>query len=407
MSVFGAIALELPDGRGARIGLGPDATTVAVGDEDVSCYDLAGRPYALVRCGTTWRRCLDGRWLEKRPAAGGVARLRRRLPAEGGAAVLEAARRDARALLALVASPAVSSDPARRDAARRLSRIVSMDALALGEDAARFATLCRPTGVLPPDQYLSLVVQVTNGCSWSRCTFCEIARGVPFRVKSVDELRAHAARLRDYFGEAIRLRRGIFIGDANALCVGHERLFPLLEAAVAEFPALAGRGLYAFVDVVSGRRKSTRHYRAYARLGLKRVYLGLESGDLELLRWLDKPGSPDEAVELVETLHESGISVGVVVLVGAGGRRFASSHARRTAEALTRLRLGSRDIVYFSEIVEQPGLEYARRMASEGMEPLAPAELEEQRRAIVAGFRPGDPARPPRKTTYDIREFVY
>jgi hypothetical protein len=87
-----SIACRLPDGRAVRVSLRPEATIVAVGDEDVSSYDLAGRPYALVREGGTWRRALDGRWLEKRPAQGGTPRLRRRVSAEDGAAVAEAAR---------------------------------------------------------------------------------------------------------------------------------------------------------------------------------------------------------------------------------------------------------------------------------------------------------------------------
>ena len=52
-----------------------------------------------------------------------------------------------------------------------------------------------PVGILPPDQYLSLVVRVTEGCSWNACTFCSLYRNVPFRAKSPGELRAHLAAL--------------------------------------------------------------------------------------------------------------------------------------------------------------------------------------------------------------------
>jgi hypothetical protein len=396
-----ALACRLPDGRAACLSLTATATAVAVADENVSCYDLAGRPYVLVRDGGTYRRALDGRWLEKRPAAGTDARVRRMLSTEEGVAIAEAARRDVEAVWAALAGSAGVI------AEGRLRGIAAMDPGSLRADAARFASLYRPVGVLPPDQYLALVVQLTEGCSWGACTFCDLYRGTRFRVKTVEEVRAHAAGIRAYFGESLALRRSLFLGDANALCLSDERLMSLVETATAAFPELAARGVAAFVDLVSGPRREARQYAALAGAGLRRVYIGLETGDAALLSWLDKPGTPEDAVELVDALHATGIGAGVIVLVGAGGRRFAEGHVRGTAEALTRMRLTPRDIVYFSEIVEHPGLEYARRMERDGIVALDAAELGEQRRAIAAGWRPADVTRPPRQVRYDIREFLY
>ena len=125
--------------------------------------------------------------------------------------------------------------------------------------------------------------------------------------------------------------------------------------------------------------------------------MGLETGDPGLLAWLEKPGSPQDAVDLVGALHEAGIAAGVIVLLGAGGERFAAAHAARTAEVLTAMRLGPGDLVYFSEYVDEPGLAYGRRAAgAPDLQPLSPARNGESRRAILAAFRPADPARPPR-----------
>jgi hypothetical protein len=100
--------------------------------------------------------------------------------------------------------------------------------------------------------------------------------------------------------------------------------------------------------------------------------------------------------------------VGVIVLVGAGGERFAAGHVSRTAELLSALRLGSLDLLYFSEYVAEAGRDYLLP-ASEAadLRPLPPERCAEARRAILASFSPGDPARPPRSANYDLREFVY
>lgn len=425
MSLYPLLRQSLPGGQAATLSLTPEATVIALDEERVSSYDLAGRPFALVRDGWTARRALNGRLLQKRPAEAGAPRVRRQIAPEAAAPFVDAARHEAALLLqAIGPTPGPDAEP-RAEAQRRLRTIVAMDAAALAEDARRFAAVCGTVGILPPDQYLSLVLRLTEGCSWNACTFCSLYRDVPFRVKTPTELRAHIEALRAYFGPSRALRRSIFLGDANALCVGHDRLLPLLEAVAEAFPLLpqgldpAGRrawfqatpdgttGLFAFVDAWTGHRKSVAEHRACAALGLKRVYVGLESGDPGLLAWLDKPGSPDDAVALVNDLHAAGIAAGVIVLLGAGGGRFHADHVRETASVLARMGLGPADILYFSEFVDDASLEYGRRASTGDLRALTPERCLEQRQAILDAWRGADATSAPRIATYDIREFVY
>jgi hypothetical protein len=400
------LRFALPDGRPVTLLLGEASTVLSIDDRLVSSWDLAGRPYALVRETGTYRRSLDGGLLRKREATVDSPRLRERLSAADGEPVVEAARREAEASLAVIPRGSGWAGPeGSAGAVHRLRTIVAMDAASLREDASRFLAASGPVGILPPDQYLALVVRVTEGCSWNACTFCRLYRDVPFRFKSPDELERHIGALSTYFGPSLALRRSVFLGDANALCLAHDRLLPLVELVAARLPR---RPLHSFVDAWTGARRPAAEWRAYAGLGLKRVYVGLETGDPPLLAWLEKPGSPQEAVDLVRTLREAGIAAGVIVLLGAGGERFADTHATRTAEVLSAMGLGPDDLVFFSEYVDDPGLAYGRRAAGAAdLQPLPAARCLEQRHAIERALRPADPARPPRSATYDIREFVY
>jgi hypothetical protein len=390
------LRLSLPDGRPATLLLGEASTVLSVAEVLVSSWDLAGRPYALVRETGTYRRGLDGRLLWKREAGADGPRVRQRLSATEGEPIVEAARREAEAATSVLASS---------EARQRLASVVAMDAAALHDDAECFLAASGPVGILPPDQYLALVVRVTEGCSWNACMFCRLYRDVHFRWKGSDELVAHLAALREYFGPSIALRRSVFLGDANALCLAHDRLLPLVEVVSR---ALPGVPLFSFLDAWTGQRKTVADWREYAALGLKRVYVGLETGDPGLLAWLEKPGHPEDAVRLVGALHEAAIAAGVIVLLGVGGERFAEDHVARTAEALTAMGLGPDDLVYFSEYVDEPGLGYGHRADdTPDLQPLSPVRDAELRRAILAGLHPRDPARPPRSATYDIREFVY
>jgi radical SAM superfamily enzyme YgiQ (UPF0313 family) len=399
------LRFALPDGRPATLLLREDATVLSVDDALVSSWDLSGRPYALVRETGTYRRGLDGGLLRKREAGASGPRLRERLTAAEGEPVVEAARRDAEEALRAVAGRPVAGGSEAAEALRRLRAVVALDAAALREDADRFLAASGPVGILPPDQYLSLVVRVTEGCSWNACTFCRLYRDVPFRFKGEEELRGHLAALRTYLGPSLALRRSVFLGDANALCLSDERLLPLVDTVARELP---GRALFSFLDAWTGRRRTPSEWRELARLGLARVYVGLESGDPGLLGWLEKPGSPADAVELVGALHEAGLAAGVIVLLGAGGERFSTAHVARTADTLAAMRLRAGDLLYFSEYVDDPTLAYGRRAASApDLRPLPPERCADERRAILEAVRGGWATSAPRVATYDIREFVY
>jgi radical SAM superfamily enzyme YgiQ (UPF0313 family) len=396
------VRFKLEDARSASLLVGESSTVLSIEELLVSSWDLSGRPYALVREDGSYRRGLDGRLLLKREATSQGPRVRRRLSAAEGAPVVEAARREAESALSQVAR---ECSAAASEAVRRLRAVVAKDAPALEQDVRDFLAACGPVGILPPDQYLSLVVRVTEGCSWNACGFCSLYRDVPFRFKQEDELLAHIAALRAYFGESIALRRSVFLGDANALCLDDERLLPLLRAVAAAFPSAP---LFSFVDAWTGRRRPAAAWRECRSLGLTRVYVGLETGDPGLHAWLGKPGAPADALELCASLHEAGVAVGAIVLLGAGGERFAEAHVSRTAELLSALRLGGSDLLYFSEYVPEASREYPLRVAdAPDLRPLDSERCADVRRAILAAYRPADPARPPRSASYDLREFVY
>jgi radical SAM superfamily enzyme YgiQ (UPF0313 family) len=284
-----------------------------------------------------------------------------------------------------------------------LDRGIRFDAAHARLDAARARSLYQPIGILPPDHYLSLVLQATQGCSFNSCTFCRLYEE-PYRVKSPEEFATHVEDVLAWLGPSAALRRrAVFLGAANALAVPMARLFPIFEAVErAVGPPL---GVAAFVDGFTGAKKTQADYRALAAHGLRRVYIGLESGHDPLLAFVRKPATRDEAVEAVRTIKAAGVSVAVIVMVGLGGDRFASAHARDTSAALAAMRLGRGDLVYFSDLVETAGTAYPRQASEAGIRGLSEEERREQRDIIQAALDPAPIG--PRTARYDVREFVW
>jgi len=393
------LACELSGVGRVTLRLRPTAINLLVGDAEPSySFDLAGRLIGAYAGGLNYRRSLDNRVLAKWSGPDGT-RQRRWLAADEArrflTAVYDLADRAARAI----------GDP-------RLVVLQGWDSAALAADAEHFAAVYRPVSILPPDQYLALVLQATEGCSYNRCTFCDFYRDRPFRIKSADELRAHIRAVRAFFGPAIALRKSLFLADANALVAPMARLRAWLDVIDAEGVLLQSGGfpqgsIYSFIDAFDVHRKSLADWQELAGRGLRRVYIGMETGDDALLRFLRKPGTAADVIEAVRLIKQAGIAASVIIMTGIGGDTGAAAHESATIAALKAMPLTAGDIVYFSPFVDSPGSEYGALAAAAGIRPLTTTEMTAQETRIRTALRPEQLARPPQYAKYDIREFVY
>jgi hypothetical protein len=374
------------------------ALTVALDDQTVLAYDRTGRLWSFYATGHHFRRGLNGSVLAKWTAE--RVRQRRRLWHSEADLVVQRASIIAQALrdwLVLEAAPEVAEK-----IRQVLQRAAAFDAAAARADVDHYYQVYKPIGILPPDQYLALVLQVAEGCSFNACTFCAFYKDRPFRIKSPQELRAHVTAVRTYLGDSILMRRGIFLADANALVVPQGQMAALLDVIDEELGQ--GQEIYAFLDGFSGRKKSAQDYAALAERGLRRVYVGLESGHDPLLSWLRKPGQAADAVAAVRQMKAGGINAGVIVMLGIGGQRYTGGHVRDTIDVLNQMVLGRGDLLYFSEFFPH-GTPYETQVHAPDLWPLSRSQMWVQREAIVAGLRFNDER--PQIATYDIREFVY
>jgi hypothetical protein len=389
------------------ISLKPHSIAVSLDGAHVVSWDRGGRLYSVFDDGVTWRRGLSGQLIEKRRT--GAERERVLLDGDEADRIVDSAAAVARITVERMMGVSWrwthAVDRVVAQEARSLLALASrFGAGAARADADRFGLVFGRVGILPPDQYLSLVVQATEGCAFNTCTFCDLYHD-GYRVKTPEQFREHVNGVLNYLGASASLRsRGIFLGAANALAVPMARLLPLFEILLEELDA-ARRGVCAFVDGFTGARKTTAEYRLLSHLGLRRVYIGLESGHDPLLAFVRKPGVAADAVETVRSIKSAGVNVGVIVMLGLGGERYAEGHERDTIGAINAIGLGEGDLVYFSDLVEVPSTSYPVLAAGAHIRPLAREERRQQQGRIRAGLCFA--AAPPQFATYDIREFTY
>lgn len=301
-----------------------------------------------------------------------------------------------------------------------LQKIEAFTPERLAAEADRFAQVYQPVPILPPDHYASLVLQASEGCSFNTCTFCSLYRGVPFRVRTVEEFEYHLRAALFFHGEGLRRFLHIFLGQANALAIPQARLVALLKClrrhvelppADAAPPRAAWAyghksrflGVGSFLDGFTGLNKSAADYAELRALGLVRTYLGVESGSASLLSWLQKPASPNEMLETLRHLKAGGVATDVILLVGVGGSKFAGEHVRDSLDFLKVSPLQRGDRVFLSELIERSDAPYRDRIDAAHLSRLSPEEVGAQKTELVRGIRElGLQAVP-----YRIEPFIY
>lgn len=215
----------------------------------------------------------------------------------------------------------------------------------------------------PPSEAASLILPVTDGCSWNKCTFCEMytAPQKKFLARSEDEV-LESIRLtgQRYGGE---LRR-VFLADGDALVLPTRRLVTILEAIKTHLPAVRRVSSYCLPRNL--RKKSQAEIDELAAAGLKMVYVGAESGDDQVLAAVDKGETYATTCESLDKLGAAGITRSVMILNGLGGKALSMQHAENSA----RLANATQPEYLSTLVVSFPQGEERFRAGFAGWEPL-------------------------------------
>jgi len=180
----------------------------------------------------------------------------------------------------------------------------------------------------PPSEGRSLILPVTDGCSWNQCTFCEMytAPQKKFRARDEAEVLESIRRSGEEFGPGVRR---VFLADGDALVLPTHRLLKILQAIAEHMPGVERVSSYCLPRNL--KRKSVTEVRELADAGLKMAYVGAESGDDLVLDKVNKCETHASTVDALDKLGEAGITRSVMILNGLGGQIYTKQHAENSA----------------------------------------------------------------------------
>lgn len=179
----------------------------------------------------------------------------------------------------------------------------------------------------PPSEARSLILQVTNGCSWNRCTFCEMYTQPQkkFRLKPQEDIEKELAAVAQ---GAIPVRR-IFLADGDAMTLSFRRLRAILTAIRRFLPDVQRVSSYCLPRNL--KNKSVEELTELRQLGLELFYVGCESGDDLVLERVNKGETFESSLAALRKIKAAGSRSSVMILNGMGGRRYSEQHAVNSA----------------------------------------------------------------------------
>ena len=179
----------------------------------------------------------------------------------------------------------------------------------------------------PPSEGSSLILQVTNGCSWNKCTFCDMYTQPQKKFRAKDEDTVMAEILE---AKALGQRfEKVFLADGDAMVLPTRRLKNILEAINEHLPWVTRVGAYCLPRNI--RKKTAEELAELQALGLGILYVGAESGDDEVLEYIAKGETYQSTLDALVKIKQAGIKSSVMILNGMGGVKYSEQHARNSA----------------------------------------------------------------------------
>jgi radical SAM superfamily enzyme YgiQ (UPF0313 family) len=242
---------------------------------------------------------------------------------------------------------------------------------------------------------MSYYLPLTSGCSNNTCTFCYYY-GSKLQMRELEEVKAEIDALKLFKTRGLTVPgmppvvyqlasqwdgRRVFLQDGDALVYPFSKLIEALDHLNASFPKLERIAIYATAQDIL--RRTPEQLRELGKRKLTILYIGLESGDDEILKAVGKNSTAAEMVAAARRVKEAELSLSVMVILGLGGIERSEQHARASARVLSQM---DPEFGAALTLTEVPGTPMHAQMESGQFHPISPFQSLQELRTIVANL---------------------
>ena len=183
----------------------------------------------------------------------------------------------------------------------------------------------------PPSESQSLIFQVTLGCSFNKCSFCNMYRTKEYSERSIDEIYQEIDLMANYYPDTKR----IFLADGDALNLETTKLVHILSKIRKKFNNLERISSYSMPKNLL--EKSHTELECLQKAGLDMVYLGIESGNNTVLKKVTKGATSTMIVDSCKKAKDTGFILSCMIILGLGGKNYSKVHAEDTSKIISEI----------------------------------------------------------------------
>ena len=181
----------------------------------------------------------------------------------------------------------------------------------------------------PPSEANSLIFQVTLGCSFNQCSYCDMYRSKTYSERTWEEIKMEI----DITSESYPDTKRIFLADGDAINLSTERLVQILEYVYKRFPLLERVSSYAMP--MNLLQKTDSELMTLRSAGLKMLYVGIESGSNIILKKITKGATYNTIVQSCKKAKENNYVLSCMIILGLGGKKYTQEHIEETAKIIS------------------------------------------------------------------------
>ena len=180
----------------------------------------------------------------------------------------------------------------------------------------------------PPSEAKSLIFQVTLGCSFNECSFCDMYRSKEYSERSWEEVKTEIDLMTKTLPDTTR----IFLADGDALNLSTDYMVQIVEYIYQKFPNLERVSCYAMP--MNLLKKTPEELNMMNKAGLNRLYLGIETGNDTILKKVTKGATQSTMIKSCNKAKDAGFTLSCMVILGLGGNKYTKENAVDTAKVI-------------------------------------------------------------------------
>ncbi len=181
----------------------------------------------------------------------------------------------------------------------------------------------------PPSEARSLIFQVTLGCSFNQCSYCNMYRSKEYSERPWEQIKAEI----DLAAMHMPNSKRIFLADGDALNLPTDRMLQILNYTREKFPDYERISCYAMPQNIL--KKSVEDLKKLYDAGLTMFYIGIESGLDIILKKVTKGATGQTIIKACQKAKDAGFTISCMIILGLGGKTYSKQHIEETAKVLS------------------------------------------------------------------------